>query len=451
MSISIWNRIEGSLVIAANLRGQRNVPFRKRDRIEEARDRRIRHMVEYAAKTVPYYRDLCAREKIDPREIRNAADLTRLPVLDRKLVRSHPRLFLSEAREARGALSFLTSGSTGTPVEICHDRHSLCANIPFGERERDPVIRACGSFRPKEVYIGYETSTFKKVTQFYNENTLMPVRPQRRFVSLQEPIAAIAAIINRERPDILVGYGGWIHLFFKTIAAHGIELHLPKMAIYMGEALPPGGRAFIEQRFGLPVLSRYNAVEAFKIGFFCEHRTGFHLHEDLCHLRIIGPDGRDCAPGIQGEIVISNLVNRASVLLNYAIGDMAAFMEGSCPCGRTLRLISELEGRVEDILQLADGSYVHPRSVWQVLKGNPDILQYQLIQEDRKRFELILATKDEAAFHRARTSALPGLQNLLGTDAVIAANCKTSFVCSPGVKYRAVVSRVKRDPGPNPV
>jgi hypothetical protein len=53
---------------------------------------------------------------------------------------------------------------------------------PYGERERDPVNRHCGSFRPRELYVGYETSTFKKVIDFYNENVVMPVRPQRRFI-----------------------------------------------------------------------------------------------------------------------------------------------------------------------------------------------------------------------------------------------------------------------------
>jgi len=37
------------------------------------------------------------------------------------------------------------------------------------------------------------------------------------------------------------------------------------------------GKAFIEREFSVPVLSMYNAVEAFKIGFFCEARHGFHL------------------------------------------------------------------------------------------------------------------------------------------------------------------------------
>jgi len=438
-------KLYGSVVIAANLKGQRSIPFLPREKISEMRDRRIRRIVTYAAKTVPYYRDLFAREGIDPCQIKGATDLDLLPILDKELVRAQPRLFIAEAPPARSALSFYSSGSTGVPIEIHHDQQSLLANIAFGERERNAVIRICnGSFRPKELYVGYETSTFKKVVAFYEDNVFLPVRPQRRFVSLLEPIEKIAAIANSESPDIIVGYGGWVDLFFKTVATHGIDLHMPKMIMYIGEALPHGGRAFIEENFGIPVLSRYNSVEAFKIGFFCEQRTGFHLHEDLCHVRIVGPNGQTVPPGERGQVVISNLINRASVLLNYPIGDVASMSQNGCPCGRTFRLLSELEGRVEDILPLADGSFLHPRAIWQVFKNYRDILQYQLTQHEPQRFELKLVTSDEPAFQRALGHVLPELERLLGPGALIEASRQTKSMRNSGGKFRTVVSLCKR-------
>jgi len=433
----------GSVVVASTLAGQHRIPFLPRHRLEALRDRRIRRLVAYAARSVPYYRQWFAREGLDPNRIKGAADLDRLPLLDRNLVRTQPGLFLAESAAARGGVSFWTSGSTGMPLQVSHDRRSLLANISFGERERDPVVHACGSFRPTECYVGYETSTMKKVLALYEENTWLPVRPRRRFVSVGEPIEAIAAIVNAERPDLLVGYGGWIDLFFRTVVARGIDLHPPRMVMYMGEALPPGGRAHIEERFGVPVLSRYNAIEAFKIGFFCEHRTGFHLHEDLCHVRVIGPDGETAAPGIEGEIVITNLVNRATILLNYPLGDLGTMSVERCPCGRTLRLLRELEGRTEDILPLIDGRFVHPRLVWQVFKNDRDVLQYQLTQHDPQRFELTLVTVDDAIFEKALERALPALRQLLGPEATIETRRET-LDRRPGEKFRAVASRCTR-------
>ncbi len=396
----------------------------------------------YAARAVPYYRELFRCQAIDPRSIRGATELDRLPILDRALVRARPELFRAESREGRSALAFLTSGSAGTPTQIHHDRRSLLLNLAFGERERDPVIRLSGgAFRPKELYVGYETSTFKKVIAFYEEATLMPVRPRRRFVSLNEPVEAIAAIARAERPDVLVGYGGWLDLFFKSVAARGLPFDPPKLVMYMGEALPHGARELIEGRFGVPVLSRYNAVEAFKIGFFCERRSGFHLHEDLCHVRIVDDSGNTAAPGSAGTVIVSNLINRGSVLLNYPIGDVASLSEESCGCGRTSRLLSELEGRIEDVLQLGDGRAVHPRAVWQVMKEVPGLLQYRLTEMEAHRFVLELVTSDETAYGAAVLQASPRLASLLGPDARIETERIPTIERGRGGKFRAVQSR----------
>lgn len=444
---SLLTRIYGSAVIAAYLRGQLRVPFWPRERLHALRDARIRRIVTYAGRTVPYYRDLFAREGIDPRDVRGAADLDRLPILDREVVRRKPHLFIAEARPSKNALSFLTSGSTGIPLEVHHDRRSMLANVAFGERERQPVNRICGgSFRPKELYVGYETSTFKKVIAFYQQGTLQPVRPRRRFVPLSEPVEKVATIANAEKPDLLVGYGGWIDLFFKTVVARDIDVHVPKAVMYMGEALPPGSREHIDRHFAVPVMSRYNAVESFKIGYFCEQLTGFHIHEDICHVRVIGPDGAPAAPGEPGQVVISNLINRASVLLNYPIGDVASMSDRSCGCGRTFRLMSELEGRVEDILPLPNGRFVHPREIWQVFKPDREVLQYQLVQRDADRYEVFLATVDEPAFRRGRDRALPELRSLLGETATIDVSWRPELEFRSGGKFRAVASRLQGAP-----
>jgi phenylacetate-CoA ligase len=255
----------------------------------------------------------------------------------------------------------------------------------------------------------------------------MPVKPRRRFVSITTPIDEVAELMRAERPDVLTGYGGWVDLFFRTVAERGLEIPRPKLVLYMAEALPPGARELIEETFGIPVLSRYSAAESFKIGFSCEERRGFHLHEDLCHVRT------DEA----GRILLSNLVNRATVLLNYPIGDVGALSDEPCPCGRTLRLLSELEGRVEDILTHPDGGAVHGRSVWAVFKDDRDVLQYQLTQLGPDRFALRLATLDEAAFARASARATDGLRRLLGDRARVEVSRREELEQREG-KFRAV-------------
>lgn len=438
-------RLLGSLTVLAALRGQKRLPFRSWPEIEAARDARVRRLLPYAARTVPYYRELFRSLRLDPREIRGARDLARLPLLDRDALRRAPRRLLSESSEARGALAFLTSGSTGAPLEVHHDRRSLLENIAYGERERAPVIALSGGgFRPKELYVGYATSNFRKVTAFYAANTRLP-RPRREPISMTAPFEAIVAALDAARPDVLTAYGGFLDVFYRTVAARGVRVHAPKVVMYMGERLPAERRAWIEEELGARVLSRYCAVEAFKIGYFCEPGTGFHLHDDLCHVRILRPDGSEAAPGETGEIVISNLVNRASVLLNYPMGDLASLSETPCACGRRQRLMSEVEGRLEDMLPLPSGESLHPRAIWAAFKDDRAVLQYQLIQHALDRFELRLVTDHEGAFPASRERALAALRELLGADAAIEVSRHDELGRAEretSGKFRAVESRL---------
>lgn len=438
-------RVRGSLVVLANLRGQKRAPFLARARIEAMRDARLRRIVAHAASTVPYYRDLLAREGIDPREIRSAQDLIRLPLLDSGTVRADPERFLSRSRRARHSLALTSSGLRGQPLELRHDQRSLLANIAFGERERAPVIELCGgSFRPRELHIGYETSNFRQVTGFYAGSTRLPA-PRRESLAMTAPFEEIVATVNRVRPDLLTAYGGFLDVFLRTVIARGMDLHAPKVVMYVGETLPAERREWIERELGAAVMSRYCAVEAFKIGYFCPARTGFHLHDDLCHVRVVRADGSDAASGEPGEIVISNLVNHASVLLNYRMGDIAALGATACPCGRRHRLMSEVEGRLEDMLPLASGEHLHPRGVWSVFKEDARVLQYQLVQHDLRRFELKLVTVDEHAFAASRDRAIGQLRPLLGADSEIQASHHRELGHEERArsgKFRVVESRV---------
>ena len=59
--------------------------------------------------------------------------------------------------------------------------------------------------------------------------------------------------------------------------------------------------------------------------------------------------------GDDGEVVVSNLHNRATVLLNYRLGDRAVMADAPCACGRGLPVLRELLGRRTEVVQLADG------------------------------------------------------------------------------------------------
>jgi phenylacetate-CoA ligase len=210
--------------------------------------------------------------------------------------------------------------------------------------------------------------------------------------------------------------------------------------------MTPAGRDLIEQRFGVPVLQSYCTTEVLRVGHFCELRRGFHVNDDLCHIVLVDGDGVPVADGERGEVVISNLVNRGTVVLNYRLGDVARLDPSPCPCGRTLRLLTDLEGRVDDVVRLADGGHVHPLSISRELRDAPGLLRWQLVQFGDDRFELRLMTADDDAFARLSGDLTRRLSRVLrGAD--VAAIRHATLPAGRGGKFRAVVAARPRPPG----
>ena len=125
--------------------------------------------------------------------------------------------------------------------------------------------------------------------------------------------------------------------------------------MYGGDMLFETARELMEKNFGCTVYTTYQTAETGKIGFQCERREGFHLNIDLSPIRLIDKSGQTVEPGQQGEVVVSNLYNRAMVLLNYRLGDLGVLATKPCPCGRNLPLLEKLGGRVYETIRLPDG------------------------------------------------------------------------------------------------
>ena len=440
--MTLFHKVIGNVVVLAHARGQHQAAYRPASRWMADRDDRISATVRYAASTVPFYQRLFADRAIDPRTIRTPEDLKRLPLLDKVTVRRDPDAFVSRSWRGRRSVPFVTTGSTGAPLRVHHDMISLLANIAYGERSRK-TDGLGGGGRPRVMSFSRDTSTGTKVHAIYSRWTYVPQRPDRIHMGVDRPFREAIVKINEHRPHVIGGYGSYLEALFRFIDAAGVDVHMPDRIGYFSDGMTAPGREFIENRFGIPVLSSYSAMESFKIGFTCEHGTGFHIHEDLCHLRVVDDMGEDARRGEWGEVVISNLVNRGSVLLNYRLGDLGTLGTAACPCGRTFPLLAELEGRKEDLIFLGPDHVVHPRAVWGVFASIPSIVQYQLVQHEPRKFDLEIVTRDHDDREATRSAATAGLQQLLG-DVDVAVGFSDGPLTGPGGKARPVISHCKQ-------
>ncbi|HEU0302970.1 MAG TPA: hypothetical protein VFR32_00165, partial [Gaiellaceae bacterium] len=417
---------------------QHGAQFVPRTTLVDRRDRRVRETVLYAAEHVPYYRDFFRREGIDPREIRGADDLARIPLVPREALLPDSRRLRST--EVRDGIELQSTGTTGEPLRLFHDRRSVLLNVAYAERERAIETQLVGKrLRYTRLYFGSDSpENVDRVRGLMAQSSFRPFRPRYRRASLGREPELVDRTIDTIRPDVIMGCGSHLEAYFRAAAARGGPRHRPKALLYTWDHMSAGGRQLIEEHFGIPVISRYSAMESLKIGYTCEARAGFHLHEDLCHVTIVDQDGVEVEDGRSGEIVLSNLVNRGSVLLRYRIGDLGRISTEPCPCGRTSRVLAELEGRVSEYVTLRDGTLVGPFLVTLAVNSVPGLVRFQLVQRAPASFELQLATVDREAFEQGVAEVVARVGELLrGYD--VEATHVEEIPVEPGRKYRPIV------------
>jgi phenylacetate-coenzyme A ligase PaaK-like adenylate-forming protein len=447
-------RFAWNAYLAYHLRGQVRLPFRPLAVIEHRQSRRVQSMVSHAYRTVPYYRGVMDRLGLGPSDFQGAADLPKLPLLERTQLQRDPEAFVSTVHRLHRCLKLRTGGSTGMPCTIYHDTAALFQNAAQGERERAMLTPLVGrSFGYRETVIGSPTTTDKVVQEFCQARGFFPpiLRIRRQYLSLLDPPGTNLARINEFQPDVIRSYGSYLELLFPYIHATGRPFSRPKCVTYSSDSLSHSVRQLITETFGVPVLSTYEAVEAFKIGFECHQRVGVHLNVDLYPVRIVNAQGEPLPDGASGDVVVSNLVNRATVLLNYRLGDLATKLPGPCPCGRQLPLLSLPQGRNDEYPHLTGGRVMHPQSVRTILLAEEAVWQFQVVQETPTSLRVALVAADSADCRRISKRLAAKFAALFGPEITV----EMAFVESidrtaTGGKFRVVVSLSHKSVGAAP-
>lgn len=386
-------------------RAEANLPYYPVEKLQRIQDRRVRAMVRFAYETVPFYREFMKGNNLKPTDFRTAADLEKLPVVDSKELSETPGRFMSSALEDTRTLSMLTSGSSGLIKEIRHDIKALFRARAGGHRSRIVLSHFTGrTLGYREVRATRRGGTGPEIVRFYEENSWVPRRVglERADTSPEDSFEENIRVINEHKPDVIGGFGSYIGAIYRWAWLRGKKIHMPKVVTYGGDSLLQHDRRIIENEFGIPVLSRYQACEALNIAFQCERRSGFHVCTDQVVLRIVDEKGNTLPAGQSGEIVISNLINRGTVLFNYRMGDLATLSPELCDCGRTLPVLSDLHGRLNDLIILADGEVRHESVVMSRLYAVPGVMQLQITQRGLSSFliKVVLAGSDAMAVER---------------------------------------------------
>jgi phenylacetate-CoA ligase len=427
-----------------HLRDEKRLPYRPPEELLAIQNRRVKAIVAHAYDTVPYYRQAMDDVGLRPRDFRTADDLAILPIHTGAQLARDPVRFKSSRYSKAQTITLQSSGTSGHPKRIEYDPAALFIALAHGHRQRLVLARFLGrTFGYREMDAVRSAGSSVILRNFYDAYSWTPrgMDLKRRILSAEESLESNIAHINAFKPDVIRGYATYIGAIFRRAHERNLALSSPKVVAYGSDRLSDFDRQLIESEFGVRVTSTYQAVEALRIAFQCELSQGFHISLDDVAVRVVDADGKSLGPGGTGEIVISNLTNRATVLLNYKLGDVVTLSTSTCACGRTLPTLQRIDGRSDDLVVFADGRVIHSLVVLQGLRTVHGVVQLQLVQEALRHFSLRAVCAEQIDWQQARRDFDGVLRGLFGDDIILDLQRVETIAPEPGGKVRAVISR----------
>jgi phenylacetate-CoA ligase len=342
---------------------------------------RLRTTVERAGMS-PFYRQRFADGGIRAEDLRSLDDIRRLPFTTKDDLRGHfPYGFLTVPKEETVRLH-CSSGTTGNPTVIFHDRHDLAswANL---------VARSlyCAGVRPADVFqniCGYGLFTGGLGFQYGAERLGALAIPaaagnSRRQIRLMQDFGT--TVIHTIPSYLFRLHGTFLELGLDPTRDTNLRL-----MVIGAEPHTDGQRRRIEALFGVSAFNSYGLSEMNGPGvaFECREQNGLHVWEDCFVIEVVNPQTLEPVPdGEEGELVMTTLDRRAMPLLRYRTRDLTRILPGPCPCGRSHRRLERIAGRTDDMF-IIKGCNVFPMQIEQVLMRFAEVgSDYLIVLESR--------------------------------------------------------------------
>lgn len=362
-----------------------------RDQLEAHQLQHLRALVEHAARTVPYYRDLFRDIGVRPEDIRTLADYARIPVLTKQLIRENLDRLCSDA--ATDLLPNVTGGSTGMPMRFFQSREFLDLGSAAWFRNYlwTGLPLGCRKFyvwgHPSETRLAHQLKG--RFEHWLHRRLFFDAFD----VSSDHVRTWIAAIIEYGA-RFGYGYASALAAVAELARGTGLEVHGIDAVMSTAERLYPHQRQVIEDVFGCRVFDQYGSREIWSIASECRNRR-IHINADL-HLVEHVDRGEP-----QPNLVITPLFNRAMPLLRYVNDDLAAPVHGACACGMSYPTMTSVQGRASDNFKTPDGRIVHGEYLTHLMYGVDGVEAFQFVQ--RAVCDVRLSIVKSARFD-ARTS-----------------------------------------------
>jgi len=351
----------------------------------------LEQMARYAAANIPFYKTRL-KSLFRPDGSFDFSRWNEVPILKRVDLLEHREEMLAiTVPQGHGPTQDYTgSGSTGKRVTTRHT--ALCGQLSNACAFRAWKWHGVDPTRNKFAYHGESVNSARGpsgvMTGTWGPSWDLRSSGKRLVLHHVEPTELALRLMIEHDSFYLDGRPDAVMALAKQ-AIHEGKNHKIGAIFAFGAGVTEATRTYCLEAFDAPVVSRYASKEAYDIA--CQCPAGrHHLNAELSLVEVLDHQDHPCAPGQMGRLIITPFYNTAQPLIRYDLGDLVTLGE-ACPCGVSLPVLSEINGRTVHVFRLPDGREVAPRLTayvrptigameWQIAQVGPEAVELRYIK-----------------------------------------------------------------------
>ncbi len=315
-----------------------------------------------------------------------------------------------------------TSGTSGSPLAIYRSPKGILKENAYvwyyrmshGLNIRDRIISMRGVLDNKTF------SYFNKA-----ENTLYLSSYQLSSANAKK----YADALLKFKPKAILAFPSSVFALANLLEDIGVKIDIP-LVYTSSETVYQFQRERIERFFNCKLFDWYgNAERSVSLGE-CEH--GNYHEQPLYGMADFSERG----------VVTTSFINRAFPLIKYYVDDSFRLMTDKCACGRG-KGIEAIEGRVDDVVKLKDGTQVG--KTWSSFPGVPNLKYAQIVQENIEGIKVNLVTMEN--FSDADQQILAGKLRQRLNESLRIEFCKIEedgIIKTNANKFKLVISKLPK-------
>lgn len=355
---------------------QKEIETMPRPELEALQLERLRYIVDYADRNVPFYHKKLNERNISADKIKTLSDIQYLPVTTKEDLRDNYPYDLFAVPQNKIVRTHASSGTTGKPIVVGYTKKDLdiwadtvarfCTAVGVNNEDIVQIAFGYGLFTGALGLHGGLEKIGASVVPASSGNT------QRQLMLLEDFMVTA-----------LVATPSYALYLSELATENGLRDKLSlRVGLLGSEGCTPEMRDRIEENFGIISTDNYGMSELGGPGVSgeCMLRQGLHFAEDHFLPEIVNPETLvPRAAGEEGELLVTTLTKEGFPMLRYRTKDITSITYEPCECGRTHARMDKIKGRTDDML-IIKGVNVFPSQIESVLMTISQLgSHYQLI------------------------------------------------------------------------